>query len=214
MNQLRIAIAILFLYGAHVDGEAQAVLPDDKGFRLVRQSEDVSIYERWIHFPKTNPPVEAREVKGVFYAQATIKEGFDLLRSEAKIQQWQSHVSKFKVFPQTDSTWYEYSYHDIPWPVADQDHFLVYKIAENRVGQRMFITFESMVHPTLGPVDADATRMVLSGSWMFETQGKNIKITYRILSMPSSIPKVFTDPVIRNNMMTTIKSYVKLLQEK
>ncbi len=32
--------------------------------------------------------------------------------------------------------------------------------------------------------------------------------------MLSSIPKVFTDPVIRNNMMTTIKSYVKLLQEK
>jgi hypothetical protein len=214
MNQLRVAIAILFLYGAHVDGEAQVVLPDDKGFRLVRQSGDVSIYERWIHFPKTNPPVEAREVKGVFYAQATIKEGFDLLRSEAKIQQWQSHVSKFKVFPQTDSTWYEYSYHDIPWPVADQDHFLIYKIAENRVGQRMFITFESLVHPTLAPVNEDATRMVLSGSWMFETQGKNIKITYRILSMPSSIPKVFTDPVIRNNMMTTIKSYVKLLQEK
>jgi len=212
MNQLLIPIVFLFLYGAHVD--AQTILPDDKGFRLVKESGDVSIYERWITFPKTNPPVEAREVKGVFYAQATIKAGLELLRSEAKIQQWQSHVSKFKVFPQTDSTWYEYSYHDIPWPVADQDHFLVYQIVENRVGERLFITFESLVHPTLGPVDVDATRMVLAGSWMFEMQGKKMKITYRILSMPSSIPRVFTDPVIRNNMMTTIKSYVKLLEQR
>lgn len=212
MKQLPIAIVFLVLYGAHVD--AQVILPDDKGFRVVKESGDVSIYERWITFPKTNPPVEAREVKGVFYAQATIKEGLDLLRSEAKIKQWQSHVSKFKVFPQTDTTWYEYSYHDIPWPVTDQDHFLVYQIKENRAGERMFITFESLVHPALGPVDEDAARMVLAGSWMFETQGNKIKITYRILSMPSSIPRVFTDPVIRSNMMTTIKSYVKLLEQK
>jgi hypothetical protein len=212
MNQLPLAIAFLLLYGTHVD--AQTTLPDDKGFRLVKESGDVSIYERWITFPKTNPPVEAREVKGVFYAQATIPEGLELLRSEAKIQQWQSHVSKFKVFPQTDSTWYEYSYHDIPWPVADQDHFLVYQIKENRAGERLFITFESLVHPTLGPINEDAARMVLAGSWMFEMQGKKMKITYRILSMPSSIPRMFTDPVIRSNMMTTIKSYVKLLEQK
>jgi hypothetical protein len=210
MKQLSIAIAFLFLYGTHVD--AQSILPDDKGFRLIKESGDISIYERWITFPKSNPPVEAREVKGVFYAQATIKEGLELLQSESKIKQWQSHVSKFKVFPQTDSTWYEYSYHDIPWPVADQDHFLVYQIQKKRTDEHLFITFESLVHP-LGPVDADATRMVLSGSWMFDMQGKKMKITYRILSMPSSIPRVFTDPVIRNNMMTTIKSYVKLLEQ-
>ncbi len=125
MNQLRIAIATLFLYGAHVDGEAQAVLPDDKGFRLVRQSGDVSIYERWIHFPKNQSAGRGKRGKrGVFYAQATIKEGFDLLRSEAKIQQWQSHVSKFKVVPTNgSSTWYEYSYHDIPWPVGRSGSF-------------------------------------------------------------------------------------------
>ncbi len=51
----------------------------------------------------------------------------------------------------------------------------MYKIAENRVGQRMFITFESMVRPTLGPVDADANAHSAIRSWMFETQGKNIK---------------------------------------
>jgi hypothetical protein len=63
-------------------------------------------------------------------------------------------------------------------------------------------------------MDDDATRMKLAGSWTYETQGEKIKITYRILSMPSGIPRIFTDPVIRNNMMSTIKEYVKLLEEK
>jgi hypothetical protein len=214
MNQLSIAIAFLFFSGVNVYCSAQSILPDDKGFRLIKEKDNVFIYERWITFPKSNPPVEAREVKGVFTAHSTIKEGLELLRDEAKIQGWQSHVSKFKVFPLTDSTWYEYSYHDIPWPVSDQDHFLIYEIKINRPGERMFITFESLVHSSLGPIDEDATRMVLSGSWMFEARGKDIKITYRILSMPSSIPRMFTDPVIRSNMMSTIKSYVKLLEEK
>jgi hypothetical protein len=214
MNRFSIAITLLLLTGAHFYCAAQDTSSDEKGFTLVKQKDNVSIYERWIKFPKSSPPVNAREVKSVFYAHATVEQGLELLRNESKIQQWQSHVSKFKVYPQTDSTWYEYSYHDIPWPVSDQDHFLVYEIDENIPGQRIFITFESLVHPTLGPMDDDATRMKLAGSWTYETQGEKIKITYRILSMPSGIPRIFTDPVIRNNMMSTIKAYVKLLEEK
>lgn len=191
---------------------AQSNSDDEAGFNLVKEKDNVFIYERWIHFPKSNPPVEAREVKGVFYAKATIEEALTLLRNEVMIEEWQSHVSKFKVYPQTDSTWYEYSYHDIPWPVSDQDHFLIYQIKENMPDKRMFITFESIEHPKLGRVDDNATRMTLAGSWLYEDQGDKLKITYRILSMPSGIPRIFTDPVIRNNMMSTIKSYVKILE--
>jgi hypothetical protein len=204
-------IALPVFYCLEVCGQSSA---DEKGFTRVKEKDDISIYERWITFPKSSPPVEAREVKSVFYANATIAEGYALLRDETKIQKWQSHVSKFKVYPQTDTTWYEYSYHDIPWPVSDQDHFLIYEIEEHIPRQRMFITFESVTNPTLGPVDDDAARMTLAGSWMFEAQGDKLKITYRILSMPSGIPRIFTDPVIRNNMMTTIKEYVKILNEK
>lgn len=184
-----------------------------EGFTLVKDKGNISIYERWIHFPKTSPPVEAREVKGVFFAKTSIDHGLALIRNEKKIQDWQSHVSKFKVYPQTDSTWYEYSYHDIPWPVSDQDHFLVYEIEENVPGEKLFVTFESLGHPTLAPIDEDATRMKLAGSWLFEKQAGRIKITYRILSMPSSIPRMFTDPVIRNNMMSTITSYIGILED-
>jgi hypothetical protein len=186
---------------------------DEKGFVLVKEKDNIFIHERWITFPKSNPPIEAREVKSVFFVHAKMQDAVGLLRDESKIKEWQSHVEKFKVYPQTDSTWFEYSYHDIPWPVSDQDHFLEYKI-ERKNPEEVFITFESVLNPKLGAVDEDAARMRLAGSWRFEKEKDQLKITYRILSMPSSIPRIFTDPVIRSNMMSTIKSYIKILEEK
>src|SRR3954466_9402178 len=140
----------------------------DSVFSLVREDDDIFIYERWITFPKSNPPIKAREVKGVFKTKATIQEAIDLLKDESRIRQWQSHVSKFKVYPQTDSSWFEYSYHDIPWPVSDQDHFLEYVIRKQKSGNEAFVTFESVLNAILGPVDEDAARMKLAGSWTFE----------------------------------------------
>jgi hypothetical protein len=187
---------------------------DNKGFTLVKEKDHIRIYERWIHFPKVTPPVEAREVKSVFSARATLSDALALLRDESRIQQWQSHVAKFKVYPKNDSLWYEYSYHDIPWPVSDQDHFLVYRIEKQIPGQEIFVTFESIVNDKLAPVNEDADRMTLAGSWTFLAKKDSVEITYRILSMPSSIPRIFTDPVIRNNMLSTAKAYVDILDEK
>lgn len=186
---------------------------DGEGFELVRNKDNVYIYERWVKFPKSNPPIDAREVKGVFFAKTNFNEALALVQNEQKIKQWQSHVSKFKVWPVNDSTWYEYSYHDIPWPVSDQDHFLIYRVAK-RTADSLFVTFESMEHKTLAPVDEDADRMKLHGSWLFVKTNDGLKITYSILSWPSNIPKMFTDPVIRGNMMSTIKEYVGLLEGK
>jgi ribosome-associated toxin RatA of RatAB toxin-antitoxin module len=57
--------------------------------------------------------------------------------------------------------------------------------------------------------------MELAGSWRFEQVTEHqVKVTYRILSMPSNIPRMFTDPVIRSNMMSTIKALTKLAEGK
>jgi hypothetical protein len=186
----------------------------DKPFTLIKDKDNITVYERWIHFPKTNPPVEAREVKGVFYVKASLDEAVALIKNESKIQNWQTHVSKFKVYPQNDTMWFEYSYHDIPWPVSDQDHFLMYVVKEHIPGEKLFMTFETVTNENLAPVDEDADRMTLAGSWLFEKQPTNLKITYRILSMPSSIPRIFTDPVIRSNLMSTIKNYIATVEAK
>lgn len=183
-------------------------------FVLVKKDGAISIYERWITFPKSNPPIEAREVKGEFFFKNDLSAALDLLQDEKKVKKWQNHVSEFKVFKQNDTTtWKEYSYHDIPWPVSDQDHFLVYKI-EFWNDEKLFISFESRVNNTLAPLRKGVTRMELSGSWTFErVSDDKIKATYLILSRPLNIPKFITDPIIRNNMMTTIKSFITLIDK-
>jgi hypothetical protein len=194
---------------------ASAQAQEKEDFVLVKKDGNVSIYERWIIFPSSDPPIQAREVKGEFVFNNTIDAGLRLLQNEEKIKQWQSHVSEFKVFKSEDSSlWYEYSYHDIPWPVSDQDHLLVYSI-DKRSPNDMFIAFESRRDERLAPLRKGVTRMTLAGSWTFEKiDADKVKATYRILSKPLNIPKFLTDPIIRNNMMTTIQEFIALIEKK
>lgn len=189
---------------------------NQKGFVLVKQDQDIGIYERWVTFPKSNPAVKAREVKGVFYVKSSIPNAIALIQDEKKIYDWQKHVSEFKVYLKPDTTtWEEYSYHDIPWPVADQDHYLIYQIDKSSTADRVFVTFETKINKVLAPVREDVDRMTLSGSWLFEKSANGkLKISYSIISMPSNIPRLFTDPVIRSNMLSTIKHYVSILEKK
>ena len=185
-------------------------------FVLVKKDSPIFVHERWITFPGKVPAVKAREVKGEFMIRASMYTILDLMKDESKIKIWQKHVTNFKVHLQRDTTWWlEYSYHDIPWPVSDQDHFLKYQLTEQVAGKKLFITFESVVNDKLAPVEKGVTRMELAGSWTLEQVKKNqVKVTYRILSMPSHIPRMFTDPVIRSNLMSTIKALTKLAEEK
>jgi len=183
-------------------------------FVLVREDQPVQIFERWIVLP--NSTTKAREVKGEFEVTSTLAEAIRLLQDERRIQQWQKHVSEFKVYPTTDSMrWREYSYHDIPWPVSDQDHFLEYRFDPTSTADRIIIHFESVTDAKVAPERDGVTRLKLRGSWEFSRAGdKKIKAVYRIISTPLNIPRMITDPVIRNNMMNTIRNYIGILQEE
>ncbi len=189
---------------------------DDVKSDLVKEEAPIFIYERWITFPGKVPAVKAREVKSEFLINTSVYNILAILKDESKIKIWQKHVSDFKVHLQRDTSyWLEYSYHDIPWPVSDQDHFLRYDLVEKNPGKELFITFKSVIDPKLGPVKSGVTRMELAGSWTIEqVTPQQVKVTYRILSMPSSIPRMFTDPVIRSNLMSTVKALTRLAEGK
>jgi hypothetical protein len=209
---LKICVCVFCVLSSHAIVFAQTGTQD--GFELVRKEDNIFVYERWITFPKSNPAISAREVKSEFYINGNIEEALALMKDESQIKRWQKHVSEFKVYPATDSLWYEYSYHDIPWPVSDQDHFLQYKIEDPENADGVFITFETVKNETIAPVRKGVSRMTLAGSWYLqELPDGRIKVTYRILSMPSSIPRFFTDPVIRNNLMSTVEAYIGIIEK-
>jgi len=184
------------------------------GFELVRSEDNIRVFERWVTFPGSDPPVLAREVKSEFYIKTDVSAAIALIRDESRIGSWQHHVSEFKVYPHNDSLWYEYSYHDIPWPVSDQDHFLEYTVKRLVDNDGTFITFRTVENKAVAPLRKNVSRMTLSGSWYLQPAGNGtIKATYRILSMPGPLPRFVTDPVIRNNLMTTVRSYIDILEQ-
>lgn len=183
------------------------------GFELVRDQDGILVYERWVTFPKSDPAVTAREVKSEFYVSSNIQHALSLIRDESQIKSWQKHVSEFRIYRHSDSVWYEYSYHDIPWPVSDQDHFLEYTIRDPAERDGIFITFRTVIDNKLAPVRDHVSRMTLCGSWYLqELPDGKIKVTYRILSMPGNLPRFITDPVIRSNLMSTVRNYIDILQ--
>jgi len=185
-------------------------------FDLVKEEPPIFIYERWITFPGKVPTVKAREVKCEFLVNSSMYTMLAILKDESTIKTWQTHVTEFEVYTNPDTSfWLEYSYHDIPWPVSDQDHFLRYEFEEIVPDKELFIKFSSVTDPKLAALRKGVARMELAGSWKIEqVSPEQIKVTYRILSMPSSIPRIFTDPVIRSNMMSTVKALTKLAEGK
>lgn len=208
---LRIGLCVLGLSAGNAPIFGQTGTHD--GFQLVRHEDSILVYERWVTFPNSDPPTTAREVKSEFFVHGNVRDALSLIQDESQIGLWQKHVSEFKVYPHSDSVWYEYSYHDIPWPVSDQDHFLEYRIQDPTEQDGIFITFETIINDKAAPVRKGVSRMTLSGSWYFQqiAPGK-IKATYRILSMPGNLPRFLTDPVIRNNLMSTVKAYIHTLE--
>lgn len=193
----------------HIPSPAQ-----ESEFTIVRNSDGIVVYERWINFRGSDPAIRAREVMGKFFIATSIEAAVALLKDESKIRLWQDHVTEFQVWEGKDSTtWKEYSYHDIPWPVSDQDHLLEYRIDSGSTPERLFITFRSIQDDKLAPRRDDVTRMDLYGTWTLEQSAENrIQATYTIVSRPIGIPRLFTDPVIRSNIMTTIREYIRLLE--
>jgi len=182
-------------------------------FLLIKRSGEISLYERWIDLPGEEDK-QAREVKSVFYYNSSMQAGLRLLQDQNKGMKWQDHVSEFRLFPQGDTTlWYEYSYHDIPWPVSDQDHFMEYRIASCDAKQ-MLISFKSQVNEKLAPERKGVTRITLKGSWHLEQIAeRRVKVTYRIYSLPLSIPRMLTDPIVRTNMVSTIEDFVAMVEK-
>jgi hypothetical protein len=212
LQTLRIGVCVVGLLAGVTDTMSQTGTHD--GFELVKDEDGILVYERWVTFPGSAPPVLAREVKSEFHIKTRILEAVSLLRDDSRIYGWQKHVSDFKVYPHTDSSWFEYSYHDIPWPVSDQDHFLEYTLEDPEESEGVFITFRTLANAKLAPEKKNVSRMTLSGSWYFQETGDGrIKATYRILSMPGPLPRFITDPVIRNNLMSTVRNFIDLLEK-
>jgi hypothetical protein len=188
---------------------------DPEGFVLVKSDPPFEVHERWVEFPGKTPAVTSRELKSEFTTYATIYEVLALIKNEDQAKAWQSHIAEYKIYHRPDTnSWDVYSRHDVPWPVSDQDFFMEYKMTEVRPDEELHINFKSRVDHKLAPVRNDANRVELIGSWkIVQMSPEQVKVTYRIQSVPgTNLPRMIIDPVIRNNILSSIKSLKELAE--
>lgn len=188
---------------------------DKDGFVLVKSEPPIELHERWVEFPDKKPAVQSRELKTEFTVKAPIHKVISVIQDESQVRAWHAHIRDYKIYRKPDTTaWEEYSCHDIPWPLSDQDTFLEYKLNEIVPGSEYFIAFKSRVDKR-APVYDNINRVELVGSWQFTLIEPNVvKVIYRVQSAPATnVPRLIVDPVIRNNLVASIRSLTEIVEK-
>lgn len=189
---------------------------DAEGFVLVKSEPPIELLERWVEFPNKKPGATSRELKTEFTVNSSIQKVLKSIKDESLVKEWQTHTTDYKIYHKTDTTvWEEYSRHNIPWPLNDQDTFLEYKLREITPGSEYFISFKSKVDKTV-PVYENINRVELVGSWRFTLiEPGVVKVIYRVQSAPGStnVPRMIVDPVIRNNIVASIRSLTEIVEK-
>jgi len=196
-------MAAPWLYAAQSTGD----------FKLVKQDEVISLYERWI--PAAGGE-QVRQIKAIFLVQSDVAAVASLLTNQAMGTNWNTNAKVYQVLLSgaTDN-WITYTRYGIPWPFGDQDCCLIYHLRKDPEGNRAGeITFESTLHHKF-PVPDDVVRITgTRGKWLMEDEGNGrMKITYMITTDRSKkVPRWVSDPIIRNNLFTTMTTFRNILE--
>jgi len=180
-------------------------------YKLVTREHSISLYERWIQH--NGGPV--RELKAEFTVNTNVEKVIALLKNEQKGLIWNNHASVYKIIPEKQQqAWMAYIQYDIPWPMDDYDCLLAYHTETRPASGITEILFKS-IQSNRFPVSADITRITgTKGKWILEKQKDGLKITYLITTdRNKSIPRWVSDPVIHNNLFTTMTRFKDLLEK-
>lgn len=181
--------------------------PPAGGFKLVKQADNIFLYERWIEAAESG---KVREIKAVFLVRKDIASMIQLLKDPARGREWNTNAKDYRVLPQADaSRWISYIQYDIPWPFDDQDCCLAFHYQGNEV------RFESTASPSFPVADGMQRITGTKGKWVFENlHSGHVKVTYFITTDRSKkIPRWVSDPIVHSNLFKTMAQFKKLAEQ-
>lgn len=183
-----------------------AAKPAGNEFKLVKQGENVFLYERWIDAGEGD---KVREIKAVFLVHADAANIIKVLKDQAMGKEWNVNAKHYRVMPTTDAnSWISYIQYDIPWPFDDQDCCLAFHCNGNEV------SFESTTHSAF-PAISNMTRISgTRGKWVLEnTHSGNVRVTYLVTTDRSKkIPRWVSDPIVHSNLIKTMAKFKQLAE--
>ncbi len=184
-------------------------------FKQVKQENGVTLYERWITGSEGE---KIREVKAVFTARTDVESVVNLLTDQTKGKQWNTNARDYNVITTGVRTnWITYIRYNIPWPMGDQDCCLSYRVSKDACNPRAgTISFESTISNQF-PVTSSVTRIAgTKGRWQLEdAQNGTIRITYIVsTSRNKKVPRWIADPIVRNNLVSTMTTFRDILEKQ
>lgn len=183
-------------------------------FKLIQSQQNIALYERWVQHNGNN----VRELKAIFTVKTSgAANVIQLLKDAGKGNVWNPNASAYKIRALQNTSWLTYIRYKTPFPMDDQDCCLKYSYTDADINKpACSIYFESMASSNY-PIKNDVTRITgIKGQWLIENKGNGTaKITYQIVSDKSaSVPRWVSDPIIHNNLFTTISGFKKLLEAR
>jgi len=188
---------------------AGSVAPASTDYKIVKQDKIVTLYERWI---QAGPGEKVRELKANFEVRSNSAKLVSLLQNQQLGTRWTPHAKEYKVSPAArPNQWINYVKYAMPWPFDDQDCCLLFSV--DNASQ---ISFTSTFSDTY-PLKKNTSRISkANGKWLMQDKGNGIlNITYSISTAKSKkVPAWISDPIVRNNMVETMKAFKKILENE
>lgn len=180
-------------------------------FKLVKQDNQISLYEKWI---QSNSGGKIRELKAVFKVHADMAAIIQLLTDQHEGVKWNVQAAVYKIVKTAnDNQWLTYTRYDLPWPFKDQDCCLLYQLKES--ADKVEISFKSALSSRF-PITTGSDRMTgVYGKWLLEKTGDNrVCVTYLITTDRSkNIPRWISDRVIHSNLFSTLSTFRDMAEQ-
>lgn len=179
-------------------------------FELVKKDKGIALYERWY---KMGSGELTREVKAVCHIDAPLDSAIALLKNESQAKNWNQGTHSVRILPQKGNNWVSYIQYNLPWPMENQDCVLQ-NTPQHISKDYKVIDFKTVEHEFFPEVKGVHRIPFIKGKWVFSQGNKGFTTEYYITTTPSTIlPCYLIDPIIRNNLISTIDNFKSLLED-
>ncbi len=177
----------------------------DSEWALARESNDVSLYYRWIDL---DDGTRTREMKIQFSVNAGINEFIEQFSTPEKYTQWAAGIKECEIEKVNNALWYTYTVMNYPWPLRKKDLITRYLIEEYKDSTLIQILAVPEYKPELKGIERVKD---YSGTWtLIPNDDGTTSVDYRVVSCEKPVfPRAIQDSVIQR---ITLKSISELIQ--
>lgn len=189
------------------------LLATGQEYKFLRESQHIKLFYRWIPQPGKE---DVREVKAVFYVNASSREIVSLLKNDKQALNWMKGAKEYRLLrKENEAAWYAYIQYSIPWPLNNQDCILHYTTESTGIPGDYILRFSGV--PDYLPGKEGVKRMQnLAGLWKITAGNKGAcTIEYYVCSYQQPLfPRWMTDPLIQGNLISTLQAFKQLAESK